>query len=162
MWWTIKVKFQMTDEDRVILGNIRTLCIYHIFMPPHQMMPGAYSFSVFRTNIRPVRMCVRTYIYLYVRDPVRLRLRHLYQVEFCSFIVKYLTAGASVYCGHISRLPSFNRSGILGNIGTLYLYCFFFYFLLLTNQEQSLWDISNRMLPESNIHSFLVKKKRFI
>ena len=50
------------------------------------MMPGAYSFPVFRTsvrgyvrtNVRPsVRMCVRTY----VRDPVRLRLRYLYQVE---------------------------------------------------------------------------------
>ena len=43
-----------------------------------------------RTNVRPsVRMCVRTYI----RDPVRLRLRHLYQVELCSFIVRYPTAG---------------------------------------------------------------------
>ena len=51
------------------------------------MMSGAYSFSVFHTwvhayvrmNVRPsVRMCVHTYI----RDPVRLRLRHLYQVEF--------------------------------------------------------------------------------
>ena len=39
---------------------------------------------------------------MYVRDPVKLRLRHLYQVEFCSFIVRYPTAGASVYCGHIS------------------------------------------------------------
>ena len=38
----------------------------------------------------------------YVRDPVRLRLRHLYQVEFCNFKVRYPTAGASVYCGHIS------------------------------------------------------------
>ena len=38
----------------------------------------------------------------YVCDPVRLRFRHLYQVEFCSFIVRYPTAGASVYCGHIS------------------------------------------------------------
>ena len=43
-----------------------------------------------RKNVRPsVRMCV-------------LRLRHLYQVEFCSFIVRYPTARASVYCGHIS------------------------------------------------------------
>ena len=48
-----------------------------------------------RTNVRPsVRMCVH--------DPVRLRLRHLYQVEFCSFIVRYPIVGASVYCGHIS------------------------------------------------------------
>ena len=39
---------------------------------------------------------------MYVRDPVRLGLRHLYQVEFCSFIVRNPTAGASVYCGHIS------------------------------------------------------------
>ena len=47
-------------------------------------------------NVCPsVRMCVR--------DPVRLRLRHLYQVEFCSFIVRYPTAGASVYCEHISN-----------------------------------------------------------
>ena len=74
---------------------------HNIFMPPHWMMQGAYSFSVFC-------MCIRMYVLLYkcvyVRtyDPVRLRLRHLYQVEFCSFIVRYLTAGASVYCGHIS------------------------------------------------------------
>ena len=40
----------------------------------------------------------------YLRDPVRLRLRHLYQVEFCSLIVGYPTAGTSVYCGHISSL----------------------------------------------------------
>ena len=33
------------------------------------------------------------YIYTYVRDPVRLRFRHLYQVKFCSFIVRYPTAG---------------------------------------------------------------------
>ena len=45
----------------------------------------------------------------YVRDPVRLRLRHLYQVEFCSFIVRYPTAGASVYCGHISSLVLHKR-----------------------------------------------------
>ena len=51
-----------------------------------------------------VHTCVWMYVYVYVhvRDPVRLRLRHLYQVEFCSFIVRYPTAGASVYCGHIS------------------------------------------------------------
>ena len=42
------------------------------------------------------------YVRTYIRDPVRLRLRHLYQVEFCSFIVGYPTAGASVYGGHIS------------------------------------------------------------
>ena len=85
----------------------------HIFMPPHLMMPGAYSFLVFsmcirgyvRTNVRPsVRMCVRMYIHTYVHDPIRLRLRHLYQVEFCSFIVRYPTAWLSVYCGHISSL----------------------------------------------------------
>ena len=45
---------------------------------------------------------------VYVCDPVRLRLRHLYQVEFCSFIVRYPTAGASVYCGHISSCFSFS------------------------------------------------------
>ena len=42
------------------------------------------------------------YLHMYVCDPVRLRLRHLYQVEFCSFIVRYPTAEASVYCGHLS------------------------------------------------------------
>ena len=42
-------------------------------------------------------------VHTYVHDPVRLRLRHLYQVEFCIFIiVRYPTAGASMYCGHIS------------------------------------------------------------
>ena len=44
------------------------------------------------------------YIHTYIHDPIRLRLRHLYQVEFCSFTVRYPTAGASVYCGHISSL----------------------------------------------------------
>ena len=62
-----------------------------LFMPPHRMMNRAYSFSVFSmcvngymcTNVRPsVQMCVHTYIHMYVRDPVRLGLRHLYQVEF--------------------------------------------------------------------------------
>ena len=52
-------------------------------MPPHRMMPGhiVFRFCVrgyVRMNERPsVRMCVR----MYIRDPVRLRLRHLYQVE---------------------------------------------------------------------------------
>ena len=70
------------------------------FMPPHQMMPGAYSVSVFRS-------CVQMYIHTYIRDPIRLRLRHLYQVEFCSFIVRYPTAGASVYSGRISSFVLF-------------------------------------------------------
>ena len=50
------------------------------------------------TNVHPsVRMWVRTYVHTYICDPVRLRLRHLYQVEFCSFIVRYPTEGASMY-----------------------------------------------------------------
>ena len=72
------------------------------------MMPGAYSFrfsvrGCVRTNVcLSVRMCVHTYVRAYVRDSVRLRLRHLYHVEFCSFIVRYPTAGgAYVYSGHI-------------------------------------------------------------
>ena len=32
---------------------------------------------------------VRMYVHTYVCDPVKLRLRHFYQVEFCSFIVRY-------------------------------------------------------------------------
>ena len=44
------------------------------------------------------------YIRTYVCDPVRLWLRHLYQVEICSFIVRFPTAEASVYCGHIFSL----------------------------------------------------------
>ena len=59
-------------------------------MPPHRMMPGEYSFWVFRTwvcayvcmNVRPsVQMCVRMYVHMYVRDPVGPRLRYMYQVE---------------------------------------------------------------------------------
>ena len=82
-----------------------------LLMTPHRMMLGAYSFSVLRmcvrgymrTNLRPsVRMCVCTNVHTYVSDPVILRLRHLYQVEFCSFILRYPTTGASVYCGHNS------------------------------------------------------------
>ena len=41
----------------------------NLFMPPHQMMPGAYSFwfSYVGTNVRPsLRMCVCTYIGMYV------------------------------------------------------------------------------------------------
>ena len=45
---------------------------------------------------------VCTNVCTYLLDPVRLRLRQKYQVEFCSFIVRYPTAGASLYCGHIS------------------------------------------------------------
>ena len=79
------------------------------------MMPGAYSFSVFHTNVHPsVRMCARKNIHIYVRDPVRLRLRHLYQVEFCSFIVRYLTAGASLYCGLISRCYFSTKTYVVG------------------------------------------------
>ena len=71
------------------------------------MMPGAYSFLVFHMCIRGyvhMNVCpsVRICVCMYVCDPVRLRLRHLYQVEFSSFMVRYPTAGASVYCGHIS------------------------------------------------------------
>ena len=72
-------------------------------MPPHQMMPGAFSFSIFCTFVHAYEctfFCRN--VCMYVRDPVRLRLRLLYQVEFCSFIVRYPIAGASVYCGHIS------------------------------------------------------------
>ena len=73
------------------------------------MMPGAYNFLFFVCVY--VGTCTRMYVLLYecvyirtyVRDPVRLR-RHLYQVEFCSFIGRYPTAGASMYCGHISSL----------------------------------------------------------
>ena len=57
------------------------------------MWIGGYECTSFCTNV-----CT-----MYVRDPVRLRLRHLYQVEFCSFIVRYPTVGASMYCGHISN-----------------------------------------------------------
>ena len=77
-------------------------------MPPHRMMPGAYRFSVFRTCVRGyVRTNVRPSVRMCVRDPVRLWLRHLYQVEFCSFIVRYPTAGASVHCEHISSLINY-------------------------------------------------------
>ena len=62
------------------------LTLGRIIMPPHRMMPGGGHI-----------------VFTYVHDPVRLRLRHLYQVESCNFIVRYSTAGASVYCGHISN-----------------------------------------------------------
>ena len=81
-----------------------------IFMPPHRIKPGAYNFSVFHTWVRAYE-CASfcTNVCTYVRDPVRLRLRHLYQVEFCSFIVRYPTAGAFVYCGHIYSFPNFPK-----------------------------------------------------
>ena len=60
-------------------------------------------------------MCVR----MYVRDPVRLGLRHLYQVEFCSFIVRYPTVGVSVYCGHIS---SFSEKIRLDDVNLLLIF----------------------------------------
>ena len=75
------------------------------------MVLGAFSFLVFRmwvcvyecTSFTNVCTYVCMYVCdMYIYDPVRPRLRHLYQIEFCSFIVRYPTAGASVYCGHIS------------------------------------------------------------
>ena len=59
------------------------------------MMPGAYSFSVFHTWVcayEYVLLYECVYVLMYILDPVRLRLRHLYHVEFCSFIVRYPTA----------------------------------------------------------------------
>ena len=78
-------------------------------MPQHRMMPGhiVFRFSVCAYMSMNVRHFVRICVCTYVRDPVRLRLKHLYQVEFCSFIVGYPTAGASMYCGHISSLLFF-------------------------------------------------------
>ena len=62
---------------------------------------------------------------MYVRDPVRLWLRHLYQVEFCSFLVRYPTAGASVHCGHISSFfGSFSENSWLLH----YFFVYFFFF----------------------------------
>ena len=63
---------------------------------------------------------VRTYIHTYVRDPVRLRLRHLYQVEFCSFIVKY-------HRGHPCTLDTF----------LVVFFCFGFVDLFVIYQQQS-------------------------
>ena len=61
-----------------------------------------FRFSVRGSVRRNVHLSIWMCVHTYVHDPVRLRLRHLYQVEFCSFIVRYPTVGASVYCGHIS------------------------------------------------------------
>ena len=77
------------------------------FYVPASVMQGTYSFSVFHTWVcayECTSFCtnVSMYVYMYVCDPVRLRLRHLYLVEFCSFIVRYPTAWASVYFGHVS------------------------------------------------------------
>ena len=86
-------------------------------MPPHWMMPGAYSFSVFSKWVygyECTSFCtnVCTYVHMCICDPVRLRLRHLYQVEFCSYIGRYPIAGASVYCGHISGFSYFSNKSI--------------------------------------------------
>ena len=64
------------------------------------------------------------YIHTYICDPVRLWLRHLYQVEFCSFVVRYPTAGASVYCGHISSFFISPGICILWILRSEYLYVF--------------------------------------
>ena len=69
------------------------------YAPASDDAGGAYSFSVSVSSY--VGTCVRMYTLLY-DDPVRLGLRHLHQVEFYSFIVRYPTAGASMYCEHIS------------------------------------------------------------
>ena len=67
----------MYFSKKIRLDILCVLCKFFIvgvfwgFMPHHRMMPGEYSFSVFRmcvcgyvrTNVRPsVRMCVRTYV----------------------------------------------------------------------------------------------------
>ena len=57
---------------------VHTLLIHfgYFFMPPHRMMPGAYSFSVFRTCIRGyVRTCVQMYVLLYECVYVRAYIR---------------------------------------------------------------------------------------
>ena len=40
-----------------------------------------------------VYVCTYVIVLMYMRDPVRLRLRHLYQVELCSFILRYPQGG---------------------------------------------------------------------
>ena len=59
---------------------------------------GAYSFFVFPYTWVHAYECTSfsTNVCTYIRDPVRLRLRHLYQVEFCRLIVWYPTAGGTV------------------------------------------------------------------
>ena len=44
-------------------------------------------------------MC--TYVHIYIHDPVRLRLRHLYQAEFSSFIVRLIQEGHLSVSGEI-------------------------------------------------------------
>ena len=125
-------------------------------MPLHQMMPGAYSFFgflyvgmcaqmyVFLYECVYIHTYIYTYVHTYVRDPVRLRLRHLYEVEFCSFIVRYPTAGASVYCGHISSyffcFFTFFPAGLSGSVGCA------------VRPETSRWRVQPR--PRSQ-HSFM-------
>ena len=85
-----------------------------------------------RTNVRPsVQMCVHTYVHMYVHDPVRLRLRHLYQVEFCSFIVRYPTRG------HPCTVDSFLVVSFCF-ISFINFLIFFFFFFLFTKD----WFIS--------------------
>ena len=71
-----------------------------------------FRFSVrgyMRTNVRPS-----------VCDPVRLRLRHLYQVEFCSFIIGYPTGGGGW------------GWGVSPSVDTFLVFIFFFFCLRLT------------------------------
>ena len=90
--------FAVTD-GQVNLNILLFLC------PLHWMMLGSYSFSVFHMWVSAYKCTsdsVCTNVRTYVHDPVKLGLRHLYQVDFCSFIFRCPTAGASIYCGHIS------------------------------------------------------------
>ena len=98
-------------HDKGIIQIIIANSIVFLFLCPGiGWCRGHIIFLVFHMCLRGYKctsfcMNVCTFAHAYVRDPVRLRLRHLYQVKFCSFIVRYPTAGgggASVYCGHIS------------------------------------------------------------
>ena len=90
-WHVVKLQHNWWSFAERLLCPRIGWCRGHIVFSVFCMWVRAYKCTSFCTNV-----C------RYVCDPVRLRLRHLYQVEFCSFIVRYPTAGACVYCGHIS------------------------------------------------------------
>ena len=82
-----------------------------IFMPPHQMMPGAYSF--FGYVRPPVRMCVCVYV-----CPVWLGLRHLYQVESELLRAHIFQTMIHVHLVHIWSDDSYRSKVLFSNTHT--------------------------------------------
>ena len=122
------------------------------------MMSGAYAYvgtcvCAYECRSFYMNVCKYIHVHTYVRDPVRLRLRHLYQVEFCSFIVRYPTAGASVYCEHVSSsIKIFRLLSYFSSMETYDKFC-------VMRQFWSVHMLLFRRQFQLNVKAYFLEKK---